>query len=317
VSQWCVSVNKKQAEEMRRRLSREGLLDPALKPVQEGERVCFPVTDAVYGAVLKEFEVRSEAEPLPRHELIGGIAIVQEANRDLAERLLASRPSIHTVLFSESPVEGEFRTKRFEVLAGVPTTRTDYVEFGLRFEIDLSVAYFSARLSGERQRVKALVKNGEVVLDMFSGVGPFAVTVAETAEVVFACDINPKAVQLMRRNIALNRRKNVVPVFMDAVRLEKNIARKFDRIIMNLPLTGAEFLPLAFRMCKPGGMIHFYVLQSGDEEYLPFIRTYTDGAVHDRFVRSYSPAMHHAVYDIEVQKEGGEDQALEGTNFVP
>ncbi|MDT8358696.1 MAG: methyltransferase, partial [Methanomicrobiaceae archaeon] len=263
---------------MRRRLVREGLLDPALKPLQEGEMVCFPVIEEVYGAERGEFEARKEPEVLPRHELIGGIAILQERNQELAERLLASRPSIHTVLVPEGAVEGEFRTKRFEVLAGVPTTRTDYVEFGLRYRIDLSVAYFSARLSGERQRVRALVEEGEMVLDMFSGVGPFAITVAEKAGVVFGCDINPDAVHLMRRNIALNRRKNVVPLFMDATRLEEVIAMKFDRVIMNLPLSRGEFLPLAFRICRPGGLIHFYVLQSKEGEYLPLIQSYTGSA---------------------------------------
>ena len=89
---------------------------------------------------------------------------------------LRSRPSLHTVLFPLSEVEGEYRTRRFEVLAGEPTTRTTCTEYGNRLVIDLSLAYFSARLSTERQRIAGLMEEDECVLDMFAGIGPFAIS---------------------------------------------------------------------------------------------------------------------------------------------
>jgi tRNA (guanine37-N1)-methyltransferase len=201
---WCLRVPKSGGEKQRLRLLREGLLDPSLLLRRDGDDLLLPVKEPCEGCGRALFEEVPERPDLPRHDLIGGIAVLlePEAAAGGAELLLASRPSVHTVLAPEGPVEGEFRTRRFSVLAGDPTMRTRYTEYGLRFEIDLSLAYFSPRLSGERQRVLGLVGEGERVLDMFAGVGPFAITLAARAGIVFAADINPGAVELMLANIA-------------------------------------------------------------------------------------------------------------------
>jgi tRNA (guanine37-N1)-methyltransferase len=299
VSQWGIRVARKDAEETRRTLLREGIIDRALKPRRDGDDIIFPVTEKREGAAMETFEAHPDREDLPRHELIGGIAVMQEKDVAAAELLLNSRPSLHTVLFPVSDVEGEFRTRRFEVLAGTPETRTVYTEYGHRFVIDLSAAYFSARLSTERQRIFDQVQEGELVLDMFAGVGPFAITVAKKAKLVVAADINAGAVELMVGNLALNRVKNVLPVLSDAGRLGRLLPWKFDRIIMNFPTGAWKFLPGAASLCRAGGTIHCYALQSGEGEVLPRIRDLPGVTkVKEHYVRSYSPGRWHAVYDI-------------------
>jgi tRNA (guanine37-N1)-methyltransferase len=250
-----------------------------------------------------EFEPRVQKDvDLPRHELIGGIAVMQEDDRDGARSLLSSRPSLHTVLYPESAVEGEYRTRRFMVLAGRETTKTRYVEYGLRFEIDLAVAYFSARLANERQRILSLMGDDERILDMFAGVGPFAIVLAEKAGLVVASDINPGAIHLMIANIRLNRRRTVLPVLADARTLGQVFPPAFDRIIMNLPISSAAFLETACGLCREGGWIHFYALQSREGEYRDLLGERTHGRIRERVVRSYSPTQHHAVYDVEIQR---------------
>ncbi|WP_214041517.1 class I SAM-dependent methyltransferase family protein [Methanoculleus sp.] len=300
--QWCLAVPKREAEQARRRLLEEGLLDRGLRPRPEGDAVLFPVTEAVPGAVRCDFAAVPEQAVLPRHELVGGIAVVQEDDPEGAERLLASRPSLETVLFPQTAVEGEYRTRRFSVLAGVPSTRTRVTEYGLRFDVDLSLAYFSARLSTERQRVLEAMEEGERVLDMFSGVGPFAITLARRAALVVAADLNPAAVHLLVHNIALNRVRNVVPVLADAAHLPRLGFSPFDRVVMNLPLAAPQFLTAAAALCRDGGTIHLYALEGREGEYLPLIREVTRGEVAERQVRTYSPGKWHAVYDIVVEK---------------
>ncbi|KDE56010.1 class I SAM-dependent methyltransferase family protein [Methanoculleus sp. MH98A] len=300
--QWCLAVPRREAEERRRRLLEEGLLDRRFRPRPEGDAILFPVAEEVPGAVRCEFEAVPERIDLPRHELVGGIAIMQENDPRGAERLLASRPSLETVLFPETAVEGEYRTRRFSVLAGVPTTRTRVTEYGHSFDVDLSLAYFSARLSTERQRILGAMAEGERVLDMFAGVGPFAITLAGKAGFVVAADLNPAAVHLLIENIALNRAGNVIPVLADAARLPRLGFPPFDRVVMNLPLAAPEFLPAAAALCRDGGTIHLYALQEQEGEYLPLIREVTRGEVAERQVRSYSPGRWHAVYDIVVEK---------------
>jgi tRNA (guanine37-N1)-methyltransferase len=238
-----------------------------------------------------------------RHELVGGIAIMQENDPAGAAQILASRPSLHTVLYPTSEVAGEYRTRSYAVLAGAPTTRTQVTEHGHRFTVDLASAYFSARLSTERQRILAHMDTLELVLDMFAGVGPFAITLAARAALVVAVDINPHAIELMLENLTQNRVKNVLPVLADARRLAGILPWKFDRIIMNLPLAGTEFLPEAFRLCRPGGMIHFYALVAQEGEHCACIRELGGEVIAERVVRSYSPGQWHAVYDICVSKE--------------
>jgi tRNA (guanine37-N1)-methyltransferase len=143
--------------------------------------------------------------------------------------------------------------------------------------------------------------DNETVLDMFAGVGPFAITLAKRAVLVFASDINPDAILLMLANLAQNRTKNVLPVLADAHHLPASIPFRFDRIIMNLPMSGIAFLPDAFRLCKPGATIHFYTLVSAEGEHTARITEMGGIVVAERVVRSYSKAQWHAVYDIVVK----------------
>ncbi|MDD1712257.1 MAG: methyltransferase, partial [Methanoregulaceae archaeon] len=157
---------------------------------------------------------------------------------------------------------------------------------------------FSARLSTERQRILNQVQEGEVILDMFAGVGPFAITLAARASLVVAADLNPQAIELMLENLTRNRVKNVLPVLADARRLAGILPWKFDRIVMNLPLAGTDFLPAAFRLCSPGGRIHFYSLVSAHGEHTSRIQELGGIVLSEREVRSYSPGQWHAVYDV-------------------
>lgn len=296
--QWGVRVPARQGEAMRQALIREGALDTSFKVLREGSDLILPVLAEREGACRYEFEAHPGREPLPRHELVGGIAILQEDDPAGAEKILMSRPSLHTAVFAKGEVSGEYRTRECTILAGRPTTRTQVTEHGHHFTVDLAGAYFSARLSTERQHVLHQVQDDEVILDMFAGVGPFAITLATKAALVVAADLNPQAVELMLENLTWNRAKNVLPVLADARRLAGVLPWKFDRIVMNLPLAGTEFLPDAFRLCKPGGTIHLYALVSAEGEHTVRIEELGGTVLSEREVRSYSPAQWHAVYDI-------------------
>jgi tRNA (guanine37-N1)-methyltransferase len=300
VEQWGVRVPAQQGEETRQALIREGALDTSLKVLHEGDILILPILSERKGTDLCNFESLPGRDPLPRHEMVGGIAILQENDPAGAEKILASRPSLHTAVFAKGEVSGEYRTRELVILAGKPTTRTQVIEHGHRFTVDLAGAYFSARLSTERQRILAQVQDGEVILDMFAGVGPFAVALAADAALVVASDLNPQAVELMLENLARNRTGNVLPMLADARRLAGILPWKFDRIVMNLPLAGTEFLPDAFRLCRPGGTIHFYSLVSAEGEHTARIQELGGTVLSEREVRSYSPGQWHAVYDIRV-----------------
>jgi tRNA (guanine37-N1)-methyltransferase len=298
VRQWGIRVPARDGEEVRQALIREGALDLSLKVFREGDDLVLPVTAPRGGAREYEFGAHPGREDLPRHELVGGIAILQDEDRVGAGKVLASRPSLHTAVYAPGEVTGPYRTRDYIHLAGQPTTRTEVVEHGHRFTVDLAGAYFSARLSTERQRVLAQVRTGDCILDMFAGVGPFAIALSGPASLVVACDLNPRAIGLLRENLRKNRVGNVLAVLADARRLPGILPWKFDRIVMNLPLAGTEFLPDAFRLVLPGGTIHFYALVSQEGEHTARVQELGGTVIAERAVRSYSPAQWHAVYDI-------------------
>lgn len=298
IKRWCLPVDKSEGEKIRKKLFEEGLLDRFCRIRSDGDRLLIPVIKYIEDAICEEFNCVPAKAELPRFEQVGGIAIMQDDDKPGAEAILASKKTYHTVLSAGSAVEGPFRTKKFKVLAGRDTTATEYTEYGHHFSIDLSQAYFSARLSGERQRILSLMNEGELVIDMFAGVGPFAIVLAEKASVVYACDINPEAVILMVRNIAKNHLTNIIPILSDAINLPYIITRPADRIIMNLPLHSLPFLEAAFRMVRPGGTIHLYALVSHEDEYVDTLRAFRVEKVESRYVRSYSPDRFHVVYDI-------------------
>ncbi|KAL1140223.1 hypothetical protein AAG570_000155 [Ranatra chinensis] len=66
---------------------------------------------------------------------------------------------------------------------------------------------FSAGNATERHRVGSLDCRGEVVVDLFSGIGHFTLPylVKAGAKFVHACDWNPDAIMALRRNLELNK----------------------------------------------------------------------------------------------------------------
>ena len=234
------------------------------------------------------------------HDLIGSIAILPEPDSKAAGVLLSSRKGISTVLASSSPVSGEYRVRTLQILAGVPTTETIVHEYGHRFRIDLAKAYFSQRLATERQRVAALAGKDETVLDMFAGVGPFAITLAGKVRFVAAVDVNPWAVILLRENCSINRVENILPILADSRKISSTFPWVYDRVIMNLPLKAIDFIGEAFRVCRPGGTIHLYCLATDKSEYYDRIMEYPAEILNEHVVRSYSPGKWHVVYDIRV-----------------
>jgi tRNA (guanine37-N1)-methyltransferase len=136
--------------------------------------------------------------------------------------------------------------------------------------VDLAKAYFSPRLSSEHNRVATLVREDETVIDLFAGVGPFAIKIAKAHRnvKVYAIDVNPDAVEHLKRNIRLNRVEERVHALLGDARhiVSERHAGSADRVIMNLPEKAIDFVDVACAAIKPsGGTMHFYGFISASE----------------------------------------------------
>ena len=68
--------------------------------------------------------------------------------------------------------------------------------------LDVKKVYFSPRLATERKRITDQVKNNEIIVDMFAGIGPFSISIARKHKVkIYAIDINPYAYKYLKKNI--------------------------------------------------------------------------------------------------------------------
>lgn len=147
----------------------------------------------------------------PSYEIIGDIAIIYQQNKQIYNsinniHLLGKtifeyhKKNIRTVLYSLSSIDGEFRTRKFEYIYGLNKKNTCYKENGCSFYINLEKVYFTQHLATERKRILDSIKDGDIIIDMFAGVGPFSILIAKKKKntKVIAIDKNPDAIQLLK-----------------------------------------------------------------------------------------------------------------------
>lgn len=269
---------------------------------------------------------------------IGDIIIVRipdslfEKRYEIGKALLDEIKIARSVFCQVSAVKGEYRTRKLQVIAGDDDTTTEYRESGCRFIVDVENAFFSPRLSHERERISNLISDGQTILNMFGGIGMFSIMAAmRTACTVFSVDSNPIAAELCEKNIALNeysRKKNkrkmagvVHSICGDASqvirdRFEDNAI--FDRTLMLLPERSDEFLDSAIRATKSGGVIHYYLHVHADskndapqlskERYLDVLSTIgnktslSSDVLDSRIVRAVGPRYYQTVVDARIYK---------------
>jgi tRNA (guanine37-N1)-methyltransferase len=259
---------------------------------------------------------------LPRAiDFVGDIAIIeipQELDahkRMIGEAILETHKNVRTVLAKASAVSGTYRLREFSVIAGEPKTETIHKEHGCQYYVDLAKAYFSPRLSYEHNRVASLVNEGETVVDLFAGVGPFAVQIAKTHEnvKVYAVDVNPDAVEFLKKNIRLNRVEGKVhPILGDAKQVvEERLSGVADRVVMNLPEKAIEFVDATCKTIKPtGGIVHFYSFVDASDSLenvkLRFIEAVekcerkVEKTLFSRLVRATAPYEWQVVLDAKI-----------------
>ena len=320
----CVRVPTERGEETRQALAADGLLDRRYEITAAEGHLYVPVIDP--GAVPAEYEVVDRDVPAretqttpadvlgfdPSYERLGDIVILDEDDperaRRVADAIVESDLRATTVVNRASKVSGELRVREWDVLVG-ESTETVHREYGHEFALDIAEVYFSPRLATERHRVVEQVQAGECALDMFAGVGPFAVPMAARGADVVACDLNPVAVAYLRENARRNGVDDrVTAVEGDVRELTDDYAGWADRLVMNLPHTAGAFLDTAVGLAGEECVLHYYDIQHEDDPFGPGTRAIRAAAEPDyevaveteRVVRSYAPHEYNVCLDVRL-----------------
>jgi release factor glutamine methyltransferase len=110
------------------------------------------------------------------------------------------------------------------------------------------------------------VKNGERVLEIGCGSGVVSIHCAKNGCIVTSGDINPKAVELTRRNAA----ENGVDITVAETDVYSNIEGRFDTVLFNLPYLPVDEDGLLARSWSggPDGLGPLPDLLSGSPDHL-------------------------------------------------
>lgn len=269
-------------------------------------------------------------------DLIGEIAIVKipdellDKKHIIGDAILRSIRRVRSVYMQVSPVKDTYRVREVECIAGIDDPVTMYREHGCIFKVNVARVYFSPRLSTERARIASLVRDGEIVVNMFAGVCTFSIVIARKNPrcTVYSIDINPDAIALCIENARLNRvedRVHVIPGDAGEV-IKASLTDMADRVLMPLPEKAREYMPYALMALKTGDecFIHYFTHVRGCRdrndaynacrEEIDSIMLdggcriegrsyrYTFGITGMRIVREVGPRVYQVVADILVRK---------------
>uniref|UniRef100_A0A4W3GUF6 tRNA (guanine(37)-N1)-methyltransferase n=1 Tax=Callorhinchus milii TaxID=7868 RepID=A0A4W3GUF6_CALMI len=224
----------------------------------------------------------------------------------IGQVIMDKNPGITSVVNKTSMIDNAYRNFQMEVLAGEDNMIAKVKENNITYEFDFSKVYWNPRLGTEHDRIVNLLKPGDVVYDVFAGVGPFAIPAAKKKCKVIANDLNPDSYKWLVHNCKVNKIDKNVEIFnLDGREfilgpLKDNLVKQYEvlsskdttsiHVIMNLPGMAVEFLDAFRRLLKDQNPVNI----------LPTVHCYS-------FSKSDKPAL-----DIQQRAENFLGASLEG-----
>ena len=208
-------------------------------------------------------------------------------------------------------VSGEFRESGVEMLLG----EDDWVvrrESGVDYGYAMTRCMFSAGNVNERRRMGEVVAEGEVVVDLYAGIGYYTLpALVHGGATVHACEWNPEAVKALRWGLDANGAGDRCTIHEgDNRNTAESLAGVAERVFLGLLPSSEEGLEVAMRVLSPsGGTLHVHGLApskdhaSWVDDLLSNASSLRPGSdlSHDLTrVKSYAPHWDHVVLDLRV-----------------
>ncbi|MBW6470011.1 MAG: class I SAM-dependent methyltransferase family protein [Methanosarcinaceae archaeon] len=248
-------------------------------------------------------------------QIIGDIIIVSippeidNIKSIIAKALLDMYPRCKSVI-QDLGIEGQFREPNRISIIG-DKTETIHKEHQCFFKMDVTKIMYSKGNLLERKRMSQ-VGSGEVVVDMFAGIGYFSIPMAVHAKPkqIFSIELNPVSFSYLCENIKLNHVENIIkPINGDCAEVTpQGVA---DRVIMGYVGITHHYLEQGIEAIKKsGGILHYH---ETTPESLLFDRPVSriEGAARAmgreveimecRRIKKYSPGVWHVVVDAKIQ----------------
>ena len=278
-------------------------------------------------------------ELLPQsYDIIGNIVIVEldqynsiknpkKVKKTIANAIIKVNKNVKSVYEKQSKIRGNYRLRKLKHLAGIKKTKTIHKENHCLFKIDLEKVFFSPRLNHEHKRISLQnFKKNELIVDLFAGIGAFSIIIAKNHDVkIYAFDINPFAIKLLKKNINLNNLKGeIIPLKINVKNLLNSenkfsylLKNKIDRVIMNLPEKSLDYIDVVSHLSKKTGCIlHNYQfcekphsVKKAIDNLQTQLHKFTwriERIKHAKVLKSYSPKSDVIVIDALIIKSNNE-----------
>ena len=219
-----------------------------------------------------------------RHEFVGDLVLIKldENQRNfgpaIGEALLRQHSRTRAV-YEDAGVTGTYRVRALNLLAvrdgQDASTRTRIVEGGHYLWTDPAAVYYSSRLSHEREgtldcarRPRQELNRPLSVCDPYAGVGPSLLPLISESDLVgdlFAGDLNPSAVELLRENIS---HPEAIIECTDARELKDRpeMCQRYDLLLVNIPHDTLAHLPSLLPLVRPNGIVRGWAVIE-DEDF--------------------------------------------------
>ena len=329
----CVKVPLKQINDTRLKLMADGQMNMDYRIKTSDGFGYIPVNSEIEGHEIVDIELEpmkkvahnfsellegelnhEEIENLKTSfDTIGNIVILEIPDNLYDKRQMIGEAALkftgkQAIYMKKSAIKGTIRIRDLEFLAGTDDSVTIHKEHGVRLKLDVREVYFSPRLATERIRISNSVSDGERILDMFCGIGPFPILIAKNHNVdIAAVDINEAAIKYLNENIELNKLKGNVKSYCGDIRdVSESFNCKFDRILMNLPGLAYTFLDFAVNLIEEGGIINYYEFSDSYEQGINRLRHAASQIgkeveiINTRKVKSTAPGEWHVAIDGKV-----------------
>ncbi len=238
-------------------------------------------------------------------------------SKEIGKAVLEIFPSIRSVCNKIGKITGKFREPQIKVISGSKDTVTTHIESGCKYKFDVRKVMFAKGNVFERTRIAKQVEKGEIIVDMFSGIGYFSVPIGKLSkpDKVYSIELNPVSFEFFKENLKINHIHCVEPINGDCKKeVEKLVEKgvKADRVLMGYLPPPKEFLESAMKIIKKKGILHYeelVVVGKEDEEIGRIMGDVQQVAEKAGFkvkllvakkIKSYGPKIDHYVFDIKI-----------------
>ena len=274
---------------------------------------------------LKDELTEEELSFLPRgFQTLGQIIILKlnpkivEKRELIGKKCLEIFSNIRSIYINKGKISGTFREPEdIEIIAGMDNPIVEHKEHGVIYRFDITKIMFSKGNLNERKYLASLVKEGEIIVDMFAGIGYFSLPIAKhsSAAKIYSIELNPLSYKSLVENIKINHLEDkIVPIHGDCrdevIKLSETGIRA-NRIIMGIFPAPKKYVANALNLVSDNGTIFHYEGVVEKEKYIELFEEFNEIAEKEgykcelkshRFVKSYGPNLYHVVLDPFVIK---------------